>query len=209
MSSKEKILSKIKNLPIEKFELNRVDPATFINDHSDDLVEEYIARATENKAIVIDTTEKNLLKEINSIIEKEGVVNLIYPSNLPIDVKKVKIENSFKFDQEIENFKEKLFEYDVSIIQARSAASSHGVFCVTSSKDQPRLLSLTPKLCIVLLKKESIVKSISQTYAKIKEEDEKIPTNILYIVGPSRTSDIELKTVMGVHGSQIVYILAY
>lgn len=209
MNSKEKILAKIKNRSFKKVEINRLDPVMHIKNDLDNLVEEYITRATENKAIVIDTNEKNLVDEINKIIEKKEVSNLIYPNGLPIDIKDIKVKDKFKFDKAIENFKENLFNYDVSIINARFGVSSHGNFCVTSSKDQPRILSLTPKLCIVLLKKENILESMSEALKRIKQEDQKLPTNILFICGPSRTSDIELKTVMGVHGSQIVYVLVY
>lgn len=209
MNSKEKILSKIKNLPIKNFTLQREDPVVHIKSYSDDLVEEYIARTTENKANVIKTNLSNLEKNINEIIQKENVKNLIYPNGLPINLDEIKINNKFKFDKPIESFKTELFNYDTSIINANSAVSSHGVFCVISSKIQPRLLSLTPKLCIVLLKKENIVKSLSAAFNDIKKQNETIPTNILFISGPSRTSDIELKTVMGVHGSQIVYVLVY
>lgn len=125
---------------------------------------------------------------------------------MPIDVSQVEAEVKFAFDRPVEEFKSELFNYDVSIIKATKAVSSHGVFCVTSSKRQPRLLSLTPRLCIVLLKKQDVVKSLS---ACLKKENEKLPTNILFICGPSRTSDIELVPVLGVHGSQIVYVLVY
>ena len=128
---------------------------------------------------------------------------------MPIDVSQVEAEVKFAFDRPVEEFKSELFNYDVSIIKATKAVSSHGVFCVTSSKEQPRLLSLTPKVCIVLLKKENIVKSLSGCLNEIKAEDGRLPTNILFICGPSRTSDIELVPVLGVHGSQIVYILVY
>ena len=45
MNSREKILSKIKNIPINE-EFKSVDVVNFINDESEDPVEEYISRAT-------------------------------------------------------------------------------------------------------------------------------------------------------------------
>ena len=85
----------------------------------------------------------------------------------------VEAEVKFAFDRPVEEFKSELFNYDVSIIKATKAVSSHGVFCVTSSKSQPRLLSLTPRLCIVLLKKQDVVKSLSACLNEIKKENEK------------------------------------
>ena len=60
----------------------------------------------------------------------------------------------------------------------------------------------------MLLKKQDVVKSLSACLNEIKK-NEKLPTNILFICGPSRTSDIELVPVLGVYGSQIVYVLVY
>lgn len=206
MSSKEQILKAVSTSAVNKKHISQ-DPVNFINDESKDIVSEYIMRAKENKAFVIESSD--LILQINEIIQKENVSNLILPSTLPINTDKIDIKTKFVFNKPIEEFKETLFDYDVSIIQARKAISSHGVFCITSSPNQPRLLSLTPKVCIVLLKKQDIVKSLSIAINEIKAEDEKLPTNIVFICGPSRTSDIELTPVLGVHGSQIVYILVY
>ena len=92
------------------------------------------------------------------------------------------------------------------MINARGGVSSHGVTCV-SSAEAPRLLSLAPKICVVILKRENIVKSLSEQLNKIKAEDGRLPTNVVFISGPSRTSDIELQLVLGVHGSQIFYVV--
>ncbi|CZE51478.1 LutC/YkgG family protein [Campylobacter geochelonis] len=213
MSSKEDILSRIREAKkIEGLVVEPTpDPVKFIKNanENNDLLSEFKTRVAENRAFVIECDRSEIEEKINEIIKKEEVKNLLYPVNLPIDVEKVDISTKFAFDNEIENFKERLFEYDFSIIQARMGVSSHGVFCVASSKEQPRLLSLTPKVCVVLLKKENMTKSMSGALNQIKEEDGRFPTNIIFISGPSRTADIELITVLGVHGSQIVYVILY
>lgn len=206
MNSREKILNSVRKMG-EEFEFTALDPVHFIKSEDTDLLNEYMIRATQNQANV--ALSSDLLADINAIIAKENCSNLIYPKDLPIDVNHVQIASKFAFDKPIEEFKSEIFNYDVSIIQASKAVSSHGVFCVNSSVSQPRLLSLTPRVCIVLLKKENIVKSLSDAFYAIKNELGALPTNLLFICGPSRTSDVELVTVLGVHGSQIVHILIY
>ncbi|WP_415270615.1 LUD domain-containing protein [Campylobacter sp.] len=52
-----------------------------------------------------------------------------------------------------------------------------------------------------------MVKSLSEQLNKIKAEDGRLPTNVVFISCPSRTSDIELQLVLGVHGSHIFYVV--
>jgi len=188
------------------------DPVGFIkDDESGDMYVEFKTRITENKSIVVESSKENLAKDLNEIIKNEGAKSLIYPNGeLPFKVDDLKIEGKFKYDKAIEEFKQEIFNYDISVIEAFCGVSSHGVCGVASSPNQPRLMSLTPKVCVMLLKKENIVKSLSKGFAKIKEKNGgKLPTNVLYISGPSRTADIELQTVLGVHGSQIAYVVIY
>lgn len=182
------------------------DPKEFIVSADSDIVAEFIARASANKSIIIESSEQRLKDSINEIIAKENAKNLIYPQNLAYLASKLEIESKFAFDNDIESFKERIFDYDISVINARGGVSSHGVTCVSSAQ-APRLLSLAPKICVVILKRENIVKSLSEQLNKIKAEDGRLPTNVVFISGPSRTSDIELQLVLGVHGSQIFYVV--
>ena len=43
----------------------------------------------------------------------------------------------------------------------------------------------------------------------LADQNGKLPSNILFIAGPSRTADIELITVFGVHGSQKAHLILY
>ena len=182
------------------------DPKEFIVSADGDIVAEFIVRASANKSIIIESSEQRLKDSINEIIAKENAKNLIYPQNLASLTSELEIESKFAFDNDIESFKERIFDYDISVINARGGVSSHGVTCVSSAQ-APRLLSLAPKICVVILKRENIVKSLSEQLNKIKAEDGRLPTNVVFISGPSRTSDIELQLVLGVHGSQIFYVV--
>lgn len=205
--SKESILKALDNGHKKDINLGATpDPKDFINSASDDLLAEFKERASANKTIIIESDESSLSSAINEIIAKENAKNLIFPQNLSTLVSSLSIENKFAFDSEVESFKERIFEYDISVIKARGAVSSHGVTCVTSA-EQPRLLSLTPRVCVVILSKSDIVKSLSAQLNKIKEQDGRLPTNVVFISGPSRTSDIELQLVLGVHGSQVFYVV--
>lgn len=208
MNSREQILDKIKDIKHEIFLTDILEQESYINASDKNDLETFKERILENKSILVESSE--LEKSINKIIEKEKVESLLYSSSIKIDMNEIKIQNKCLFDLPIENFKEKIFSYDLSIIEADYGVSSHGVVCITSKKDQPRLLSLTPKVCICLLKKEKIVQSIAQAIKEIKKSNEnRLPTNTLFISGPSRTADIELQTVLGVHGSQIFYLILY
>lgn len=206
--SKEAVFTALKNGAKHEtlFSGATPDPKDFIVGADSDIVAEFIARASANKSIIIESSQEGLKDSINEIIAKENAKNLIYPQNLSELANSLEIESKFAFDNDIENFKERIFDYDISVINARGAVSSHGVTCV-SSAEAPRLLSLAPKICVVILKRENIVKSLSQQLNKIKAEDGRLPTNVVFISGPSRTSDIELQLVLGVHGSQIFYVV--
>lgn len=208
MSSKDEILNKIKDIKHEIFTHEILEHSNYINSSNKNDLDTFKERIIENKTILIEN--KNIEEAINNIIEKEQVKNLIYGESINLNMDEIKIQNKFNFIEPIETFKQRVFNYDISIIEAEFGVSSHGIVCITSSKNQPRLLSLTPKVCVCLLKKENIVSSIAKAIKLVKDKNQgKLPTNTLFISGPSRTADIELQTVLGVHGSQIFYLILY
>lgn len=209
--SKESILAKLEDAyKQEDFSYEAsIDPILHIASSKLSVLEEMKQKMSDNKYIVEEANEQSLEEKINEIVENYGYEKLIYPANLDLNLEKIKAKEKICFDKEIEDLRSEVFHSDFSIINAKAGVSSHGVALVLSSKEQPRMLSLAPKLCIMLLKKEKVLRSLSEALNLVKKENEVLPSNILFIAGPSRTADIELITIFGVHGPQKVHIILY
>lgn len=208
--SKEIILTALDSAYEDKNFLREesIDPVGHIQ-RSDDILAEMKQKMSDNKYIVEEAKEEELEEKINEIVANYGYESMIYGRSLGLDLDKIKADKKICFDKEIENLRHEVFHSDFSVIHARAGISSHGVALVLSSKEQPRMLSLAPKLCIVLLKKEAVVPSLAEALNLVKKENEILPSNILFIAGPSRTADIELIAVFGVHGPQKAHIIIY
>ncbi len=210
--SKEAILSAIRTAPKAK-DYERIetsDPVAHIQRKADESALDEMKRKMSDNKFIVEECEKNELEaKINEIVALYGFTKMIYGTGLKLDTAKINADSKVFFDKEIESLRHEVFHSEFSIIHAKCGVSSHGVALVLSSATQPRMLSLAPTLCIVLLEKEKIVPSLATALNLLKSENEVLPSNILFIAGPSRTADIELITVFGVHGSQKVHIVLY
>ncbi len=209
--SREEILAALKKgFKIPNFKPRpSIDPVGHIKS-SGDMLAEMKQKMTDNKFVVEECEAANLEAKINEITASYGYKKLIYPSNLQLNLDKINADSKVCFDKSVEDLRKEVFHSEFSIINARCGVSSHGVVCVLSSKEQPRMLSLAPTLCIILLRKEAVVRSMSEALNLVKAEClDGLPSNVLFIAGPSRTADIELITVFGVHGSQKVHLILY
>ncbi|WRC76946.1 lactate utilization protein C [Helicobacter pylori] len=212
--SKELILKRIKEARA-KHAIQGANPAyrNIIKVEFEDLVEEYKHFQVLNKAEVIESAKENLEQAILKALENFKSKKVLHSTDLDLDLN----FEAFKdftlqpYDKEIEAMREELFEIDTALLHGVCGISSLGMIGAVSSHASPRLLSLITLNCIILLKKESIVRNLSEGIQALKNQSKNgvLPTNMLLIGGPSRTADIELKTVFGVHGPQKVAIILY
>ncbi|RDU58478.1 lactate utilization protein C [Helicobacter sp. MIT 99-5507] len=168
------------------------------------ILEEYKMIQSANKAILVESSD--VVNDIRNILYNLGSKNIIYTPDLGIDISM--LNNEFlinPYNRSVEEIRDELFNTDTSIIRAVCGIADVGVFGLASSSKHPRLASLITKNCIVILEKKNIIQSIYDGVNMLKDSGD--PSNMLLIAGPSRTADIELKTVFGVHGPQQVYII--
>lgn len=206
--SKEKILRKVQDA-LKKTPLKHESGSyrDIIIPIEQERIAEYIRAQKTNKAEVIETEESQIAKVVEEIFQKEKIESILVPKNLEylqLSAKKI------GYDKSMEEMKDELFTTDCSILEADFGVSNLGIISVISSPTQARLLSLITRCSIILLKKEKILSNMSEVLHTIKSQHPNVlPSNILFIAGPSRTADIELQVVFGVHGPQSVYIVLY
>jgi len=99
--------------------------------------------------------------------------------------------------------RDELFTCDAGVTTAQWGIAETGTLVLESAREQSRLASLVPPMHVALLSTSRICASLADALARVDVASHAITL----ITGPSRTSDIELTLVVGVHGPQVVHIL--
>ncbi len=110
------------------------------------------------------------------------------------------------YQQDVEEFKEKLFHIDAGITSTVGAIAETGAIILWPTEAEPRLMSLVPPIHIAVLKAEKIYNTFCEVI-QAENWPQKMPTNVLLISGPSKTADIELVLAFGVHGPKELIVI--
>jgi L-lactate dehydrogenase complex protein LldG len=93
------------------------------------------------------------------------------------------------------------FQCDASITDCRCAMADSGGFLVWSDPQFGRSTTLTTAVHIVLLPEQRILPDLIDAMPRILGDHQgTMPSYAVVINGPSKTADIEMKLVTGVHG---------
>jgi L-lactate utilization protein LutC len=110
------------------------------------------------------------------------------------------------------NCRDEAFACEASITDCRYALADSGSLLVWSDETFGRSSTLVVPVHIVLVPASRIVPdmvdalALSLADAK-KQSDARLPSNIVIINGPSKTADIEMNLVTGVHGPKFLYVI--
>ena len=218
--SKQDILARVKDsMRVNPLHTESPKYTNPLKSAQQDKVQEYIALQNANKAIVIESSKEALTQDIAKALVEAGAQNILYNPNIKdaLDIgalKGVSGVDSMHFvayEKSVDETRSELFNIDTSIIHANCGVANLGIIGIASHKNAPRLSSLITRTCVVLLKKSNMVENFYAGVCALKAQSENniLPTNMIFIAGPSRTADIELQTVFGVHGSLRTYVILY
>jgi L-lactate utilization protein LutC len=84
-----------------------------------------------------------------------------------------------------------------------------GSVVVASRPDDPRSVSLLPPVHIAVASRRQLLPDLFDLFdaLAIKDVDAELPSCLCLITGPSKTGDIELKLVTGVHGPGEIHVV--
>jgi L-lactate dehydrogenase complex protein LldG len=95
---------------------------------------------------------------------------------------------------------------DLGVTGALLGVASSGSILVAAGPESSRLASLLPPAHLVILPEERLVAGFEEFFAELGDRLAGASSAVL-ISGPSRTADIEMVLVRGVHGPRHVHVL--
>jgi L-lactate dehydrogenase complex protein LldG len=100
-----------------------------------------------------------------------------------------------------------LLAADCGLTSAQFAIAETGTLVLCSGDERHRLASLLPARHICLLPRSRLCGTLAEVLAKVHRDGAPSSRTITFVTGPSRTADIELTLVVGVHGPKFLHVV--
>jgi L-lactate dehydrogenase complex protein LldG len=111
------------------------------------------------------------------------------------------------FNQPLEAWKAELFDnVHASVTSARAGIADTGTLVLVPGPNEPRTLSLVPPVHVAVLMASRLYASLPAAMQALQPERD-MPTNLVLVTGPSKTSDIQQTLAFGAHGPKELVIV--
>jgi len=95
----------------------------------------------------------------------------------------------------------------VGITGTYCAIAENGTLMLLSGEGTHATTSLLPETHIAIVPASRIVRAMEDAWDLLRRERRSLPRQVNFVSGPSRTADIEMTLVMGVHGPYRVHVI--
>jgi L-lactate dehydrogenase complex protein LldG len=169
------------------------------------LPELFAQRAAELKMLVTPTTSqvasskliefvrqhpiKSVAISVSSLLDRLGIRPALQSAGLA-----VKSWDEITLDQ--------MYDFDCGITDVSYAVAESGTLVIKPSARQGRSISLVPMYHIAFLERDQILPDMVDLFDRLARDPDR--SNVILISGPSKTADIEMNVVTGVHGPNVV-----
>lgn len=94
------------------------------------------------------------------------------------------------------------YDYDAGVTEVDYAVAETGTLVIRHRPEHGRLISLVPFVHVAIVQPKDILPDLIDLFERLGREG--TGSGVTMISGPSKTADIEMNTVTGVHGPNIV-----
>jgi len=172
----------------------------------DNLIEVFMTRAAEAGMHAYRATdETSLIDKVIEIVEQAGGKSALIPAEeIParqliisrLEQKGIRVGDADDPDA--------AFDADFGITAVDTAVAETASLCITSGQKSRRLVSLAVPNHIAVVRADQIIPDLLEWTAN---QPEQLPANMVLVSAPSKTADIEMILVHGVHGPKEEHII--
>ena len=99
---------------------------------------------------------------------------------------------------------DELYDFDCAITDVQCAVAENATLVIQPSKKHGRGLSLVPMFHVAIVEQAQIIPDMVDLCARLATDPNR--SYVMLITGPSKTADIEMNVVTGVHGPNVVRV---
>lgn len=171
-----------------------------------DLAEVFVQRAGELKMLVERTSRDALVERITAFLREKSCRKValsacaLFDELALIDALRIAGIEARPWDQIA---LDELYDgYDCGITDVTHAVAESGSLVIRTGHSHGRALSLVPMYHVAVIERDQILPDLIDLFTRLRDEG---PGNhVMLISGPSKTADIEMNVVTGVHGPNVV-----
>ena len=207
LAARQRILARLRAAPLQTIAAPPL-PAAPAATNPAILLDQFRRAIEAFHAEVIDARQRGWQTVLAEVCAAKRIATLMLP---PADLTDLRAwpggPKLSRFDRPIEALKGELFDAtDAGLTIADGAIADTGTLIHDDPRRMPRTLSLVPPIHICLLDARRLYPSLQAALAAARWH-EAMPSNLIFISGPSKTADIQQTMAYGAHGPRELIVL--
>lgn len=169
-----------------------------------DLLERFLRAARDNRMLVESGGADEMLSRMADLLRARGARSVALAGGEVLDrvgVAARLAREGFVVRRWSEMTLDELYDVDAAVTDVDAAVAETGSLVIRPGADNGRALSLVPPLHVAVVPRSRIIADLFDLFSQPPAA-----TTVL-ITGPSKTADIEMNLVTGVHGPGCVQVL--
>lgn len=169
------------------------------------LAELFQKRATDMKMLVEPVRVDELLAKLAGFLREQRSMKVMLsatPLINQLDAVKYLNENGFRARTWRDMTADEAYDCDAGVTEVDYAVAETGTLAIRHRPEHGRLLSLVPFVHVAIVQPKDLVGDLIDLFEALAREGS--GSGVTMISGPSKTADIEMNTVTGVHGPNVV-----